>query len=89
MSPTLYHQDVVICNEIHTLDLLEEGDLYAVVTQTGAVLVKRLHTIRRNAHSQVTQLKWVCDNQPGRVDVLHRRDIRQILHVQQRLQASA
>ena len=89
MSPTLHHKDVVICSEINHFDLLEEGQLYAVVTASGAVLVKRLHNIRRNTHNQIIQLKWMSDNDPNRLDVLHRNDVRQILQVQQCLQASA
>lgn len=89
MSPTLHNEDVVICSELSILDELREQELYAVITRTGSVLVKRLSSIRRNHQGQITQLKWVNDNYPHRVDVLHRRDIRQILCVQQRLSVSA
>lgn len=89
MFPTLNNDDVVICSELTVFDQLEERELYAVVTCDGAVLVKRLHSIKRNRHNQITQLKWICDKHPNRTELLHRKDIRQILRIQQRLRASA
>lgn len=90
MSPTLFDHDMVICSEVQSYDNIKENELYAVVTTSGAVLVKRLHRIRRNGNSQIVQLNLIADNEPAsatcRIPI---SCVRSLLKVEQTLPASA
>jgi phage repressor protein C with HTH and peptisase S24 domain len=90
MSPTLYDSDMVICSEVPSLETIEENELYAIVTTTGAVIIKRLRQIRRNGNSQIVQLNLLADNEP--VEAACRipiSKVRSLLKIEQHLSASA
>lgn len=90
MSPTLFDSDMVICSEVHSYDAIEEDELYAIVTITGAVLVKRLRQVRRNGNSQIVQLNLGADNEPAAADCrIPISSVRSLLKVERTLSASA
>lgn len=90
MSPTLYDSDMIICSEVLSYDSIEENELYAVVTTSGAVLVKRLRQIGRNGNSQIVQLNLSADNEPAaaacRIPIT---SVRSLLRIERTLSASA
>lgn len=90
MSPTLLDRDMIICSEVQSYDRIEENELYAIVTTSGAVLVKRLQQIRRNGNSQIVQLHLVADNEPITTACrIPMSCVRSLLKVEQTLSASA
>lgn len=90
MSPTLFDRDMVICSEVQSYDVIEENELYAIITTSGAVLVKRLRQVRRNGNSQIVQLNLVADNEPASPACrIPMSCVRSLLKVEQTLSASA
>ena len=90
MSPTLFDRDMVICSEVQSYDVIEENELYAIITTSGAVLVKRLRQVRRNGNSQIVQLNLVADNEPASAACrIPMSCVRSLLKVEQTLSASA
>ncbi len=90
MSPTLFDRDMVICSEVQSYDVIEENELYAIVTTSGAVLVKRVRQVRRNGNSQIVQLNLVADNEPASAAFrIPMSCVRSLLKVEQTLSASA
>lgn len=88
MAPTISNGDMVICRELEPFENIEENELYAVITISGAVIIKRVQNVRRNRNSQIIQLKLVSDNEetPLKIPTCN---IKTLLKVEERLPATA
>lgn len=89
MAPTIANGDMVICRELAPLEKIEENEVYAVVTNTGAIMIKRVQKIK-NGNNKIIQLKLISDNnseQPSlRIPI---NNIRTLLKVEDKLAATA
>lgn len=88
MAPTISNGDMVICRELEPFENIEENELYAVITVSGAVIVKRVENVRRNGNSQIIQLKLVSDNEETALEI-PTCNIKTLLKVEKRLPATA
>jgi phage repressor protein C with HTH and peptisase S24 domain len=61
MSPTIADGDMVICRAIDTNERIIENEIYAIVTNAGNVMVKRVQKIH-DKHRQLKGLKCISDN---------------------------
>lgn len=88
MSPTISNGDIVVCRKIESLGFVEENELYALITNSGGVLVKRIQKIR-DQNNKIIQLKLISDNfrgyKPFRISI---KDIRFLLKVEKKLKYS-
>ena len=88
MSPTISNGDLVICRKIESLGSVEENELYALITNSGTVLVKRIQKIR-DRNSKVIQLKLISDNFRGHKPFkISTNDIRFLLKVEKKMDTS-
>jgi phage repressor protein C with HTH and peptisase S24 domain len=89
MAPTMSNGDMVVCRILSSLETIEENELYAIITVSGAVLIKRIQKIR-DRNSKVIQLKLISDNEkehhPFKIPV---HNIRTLLKVEQNLAKTA
>lgn len=85
MSPTIADGDMVICRSLETNDRIIENEIYAIVTKSGNVMVKRIQNIL-NKNRQVVAFKLISDNylehDPFSVPV---NDVRKLLKVVRKL----
>ncbi|BDS14800.1 S24 family peptidase [Aureispira anguillae] len=90
MAPTISNGDMVICRELEPFESIEENELYAIITTSGIVMVKRIQKVRRNGNSQIIQLKLADDNQPEKSAFkIPTCNIRTLLKVEEKLTATA
>lgn len=61
MSPTIADGDMVICRSIDTNERIVENEIYAIVTSTGNVMVKRVQKIL-DKNRQLKGIKCISDN---------------------------
>lgn len=61
MSPTIADGDMVICRAIETNERIVENEIYAIVTNTGNVMVKRVQKILHK-NRQLKGIKCISDN---------------------------
>jgi phage repressor protein C with HTH and peptisase S24 domain len=61
MSPTIADGDMVICRAIDTNERIVDNEIYAIVTSSGNVMVKRVQKIL-NKTRQVKGIKCISDN---------------------------
>lgn len=61
MSPTIADGDMVICRAIDTNERIVENEIYAIVTSSGNVMVKRVQKIL-NKNRQLKGIKCISDN---------------------------
>jgi len=90
MAPTISNGDMVICRELEPFENIEENELYAVITTTGAVMIKRVQKVKWNRNSQIRQLNLASDNaieEPA--FQISGYNIRTLLKVEQKLPATA
>ena len=90
MAPTMSNGDMVVCKTSATsLETIEENELYAVITTTGAVMIKRVQKIR-DRNSKIIQLKLISDNNlehhPFKIPIYN---IHTLLKVEQNLAETA
>jgi len=88
MNPTIANGDMVICKQQAQLESVEENEVYAIVTHTGAVLVKRVKKVI-NPNGRIVQLKLISDNPAEKPLRLGINNIKQLLKVEQTVAASA
>lgn len=85
MSPTIANGDMVICRALESYDRIIENEIYAIVTKSGNVMVKRVQNIL-DKNKQVTAFKLISDNyldhDPFSVPI---QDIRELLKVVRKL----
>lgn len=90
MTPTISNGDMVICRELEPFENIEENELYAVITTTGVVMIKRVQKVKRNGNSQIRQLNLASDNAMEEPDFqISGYNIRTLLKVEQKLPATA
>jgi phage repressor protein C with HTH and peptisase S24 domain len=90
MAPTIANGDMVICRELEPFENIEENELYAVITTTGAVMIKRVQKVKWNRNSQIRQLNLASDNEIEEPTFqISGYNIRTLLKVEQRLPATA
>jgi len=89
MTPTMSNGDMVVCRTLTPLEVIEENELYAIITVSGAVLIKRIQKIR-DRNSKIIQLKLISDNEeehnPFKISI---HNIRTLLKVEQNLAKTA
>jgi len=61
MTPTIADGDMVICRSLDSHERIVENEIYAVVTTSGNVMIKRIQKIF-NKHRQIEGLKLISDN---------------------------
>lgn len=61
MIPTISDGDMVICRSLDSSERVVENEIYAIVTSSGNVMVKRIQKIF-NKHRQLQGLKCISDN---------------------------
>lgn len=90
MAPTISNGDMVICRLLEPFENIEENELYAIITTSGAVMIKRVQKVRRNSNSQIVQLNVVNDNQKEKEALkIPTCNIRTLLKVEEKLSATA
>lgn len=89
MFPTISNGDMVICSQLEQFETVEENELYAIITHTGMVLVKRVQIIK-NRNNKVVQLKLISDNKSQYTPIkIPTQNIRSLLKVEQKVTATA
>jgi phage repressor protein C with HTH and peptisase S24 domain len=61
MIPTISDGDMVICRSLDSNERIIENEIYAIVTSSGNVMVKRIQKIF-NKHRQLQGIKCISDN---------------------------
>ena len=61
MIPTISDGDMVICRSLDSNERITENEIYAIVTSSGNVMVKRVQKIF-NKHRQLQGIKCISDN---------------------------
>lgn len=61
MTPTISDGDMVICRSLDSNERIIENEIYAIVTSSGNVMVKRVQKIL-NKHRQLQGIKCISDN---------------------------
>lgn len=61
MTPTIADGDMVICRALDTHERIIENEVYAIVTNAGNVMVKRIQKILGKTH-QLKGIKCISDN---------------------------
>lgn len=61
MIPTISDGDMVICRSLDSNERIIENEIYAIVTSSGNVMVKRIQKIL-NKHRQLQGIKCISDN---------------------------
>ncbi|CAA6808614.1 MAG: Putative transcriptional regulator [uncultured Aureispira sp.] len=90
MAPTIANGDMVICRELEPFESIEENELYAVITTTGIVMIKRVQKVQWNGNSQIRQLNLASDNTTEEPSFqISGYNIRTLLKVEQKLPATA
>jgi len=90
MAPTIANGDMVICRELEPFENIEENELYAVITTTGIVMIKRVQKVKWNGNSQIKQLNLASDNTTEEAAFqISGYNIRTLLKVEQKLPATA
>jgi phage repressor protein C with HTH and peptisase S24 domain len=85
MTPTIDDGDMVICRSLEPHERIIENEIYAIVTNNGNVMVKRVQKIL-NKHRQLQQLKLISDNylehDPFTIPI---NEVRKLLKVERKL----
>lgn len=85
MTPTIADGDMVICRSLDSHERIVENEIYAIVTSSGNVMVKRIQKIL-NKHKQVQDLKCISDNylehDPFTLSI---HEVRKLLKVERKL----
>jgi phage repressor protein C with HTH and peptisase S24 domain len=90
MAPTIANGDMVICRELEPFENIEENELYAVITTTGVVMIKRVQKVKWTGNSQIRQLNLASDNETEEPAFqISGHNIRTLLKVEQKLPATA
>lgn len=61
MTPTISDGDMVICRSLDSNERVVENEIYAIVTSSGNVMIKRIQKIF-NKHRQLEGIKCISDN---------------------------
>ena len=85
MTPTIADGDMVICRSLDSHERIIENEIYAIVTSSGNVMVKRVQKIL-NKHRQMLGLKLISDNylehDPFTIPI---HEVRKLLKVERKL----
>ncbi len=85
MQPTIANGDMVICRSLESNERIIESEIYAVVTNNGNVMVKRVQKVL-NKHKQLQGLKLISDNylehDPFTISI---SEVRKLLKVERKL----
>lgn len=85
MTPTIADGDMVICRSLESHERIIENEIYAIVTSSGNVMVKRIQKIL-NKHRQVQGIKCISDNylehDPFTLSI---NEVRKLLKVERKL----
>lgn len=85
MSPTIADGDMVICRALEQYERIIENEIYAIITNSGNVMVKRVQKIM-NRHRQIEAIKCISDNylehDPFTLSI---QEVRKLLKVERKL----
>ncbi|WP_264790009.1 S24 family peptidase [Aureispira anguillae] len=85
MTPTIADGDMVICRSLDSHERIVENEIYAIVTSSGNVMVKRVQKIL-NKYKQVQGIKCISDNylehDPFTLSI---NEVRKLLKVERKL----